>query len=66
MELGAEGLEVHLASLTPSPWVAGIISVLNDPRFAAELQQCHGCGVTTQIAALRDAQLLAVTPGGVA
>jgi hypothetical protein len=46
--------------------VAGIISVLNDPRFAAELQQCHGCGVTTQIAALRDAQLLAVTPGGVA
>ena len=66
MELGAEGLEVHLASLTPSPWVAGIISVLNDPRFAAELQQYHGCGVTTQIAALRDAQLLAVTPGGVA
>jgi hypothetical protein len=66
VELGAEGFEVDLASLTPSPWAAGIFAVLKDPRFAAELQQCFGRGVTTQIAALRDSQLLAVTPGGVA
>ena len=66
VEMGAEGIEVRLEALTPSPWVAGILAVLKDPRFADELQQCLGRGVTTQVAALRDAQLLAVTPGGVA
>jgi hypothetical protein len=65
IQLGAEGAEVCLAALERSPWMQGIHAALTDPRFAQEFQKLHADGVATRIAIQRDAQLLAVTPGGV-